>query len=292
MTYHYVYKIEFETGHFYFGVRSSKCIPEKDSYLGSPSTFKHYWDTYSHKKYIISIWPTRKEANIVEDLLIKWAWSVNKSLSLNAGIGGIDFCTFGKKQSSEEIERLVEINSKDYVLVDPQGKIKNIHNLSKFCRENNLRYSSIQSVLCGVTFQHKGYRLAIPKNIDVVFTNKRLQGGSVVNPKGEIFNFDNLKLFCEEYNLEPGKLSKVIRGISLVYKGWRKNLPENQGVICSSDISSSKKYYIKSPTGDIHTIWNLSVFCRESGLCRTSLTNLKNGKIKSYKGWTILQSHV
>jgi hypothetical protein len=73
------------------------------------------------------------------------------------------FSAGGKKQGktnveSGHIQKLAELNSKEYTFIDPHGEIVLIKNLSRFCKENNLSLGNMQSVLYGTRSHHKGYR--------------------------------------------------------------------------------------------------------------------------------------
>jgi hypothetical protein len=55
---------------------------------------------------------------------------------------------------------IAEKKSRDFSLISPEGEIINAKNLTKFCRDNNLRRSNIQAVLRGERNHHKGWRRA------------------------------------------------------------------------------------------------------------------------------------
>jgi group I intron endonuclease len=62
-----------------------------------------------------------------------------------------------KKLSKESIEKRTKSRSKPFKIKSPNGDtIKGI-NLAKFCRDNNLHYSSMHKVYKGVRNQHKGW---------------------------------------------------------------------------------------------------------------------------------------
>lgn len=148
-TYHYVYKIEFETGHVYFGSRSCKCKPADDvKYLGSPRKHKSHWETFVPTKVILREFDTREEANEYENVLIEWVWSVNQPLSLNANIGGVKFCTQGET---------ADYKAKPFTVVSPQGEIISGRNLFQFCKEHNLESSNLSHVIKGELLHSKGW---------------------------------------------------------------------------------------------------------------------------------------
>jgi len=67
--YHYTYKLtHIETGEFYYGVRSCKCMPEEDKYKGSMVTWKT--DKGKLDKKIIDVYENRLTANRSETFLI------------------------------------------------------------------------------------------------------------------------------------------------------------------------------------------------------------------------------
>lgn len=168
--YHYVYKIEFSTGQVYYGSRSCNCLPSDDfKYLGSPRSNKGYWKNNILVKVILREFDTRLEANEYENVLIEWAWSIDKSLSLNASIQGIKFNQEGRSPSKEVREKIsrssrkpksfeqVDKRAYNFTLYNPDGEEIKGRNISKFARENNLLGSAMIAVLNGKKFHYKGW---------------------------------------------------------------------------------------------------------------------------------------
>jgi hypothetical protein len=155
---HYVYKIEFKTGHVYYGSRSCKCLPKDDtSYLGSPRTNKVYWDENTPVKVILREFNTREEAIAHENILIQWVWSINRSISLNAGLGGIKFCTQGTKRTDEQVNK----TAKPYYLVSPEGEVFEGINLTRFAKEKGLCRKHLALVLAGKVLHCHGWTSSI-----------------------------------------------------------------------------------------------------------------------------------
>jgi hypothetical protein len=155
--YHYTYKISFPTGHVYFGVRSCKCLPEEDTYMGSPSTFKHYWKDHEPSKTILACWPTREIAEAIEDELILYQWSLDRNLSLNATVNGTKFNRCGVKHSDETRLKM----SGPYVLVSPEGIVYEGNNLTEFCRNINISPSHFPQIARGHRLHYKGWTCSI-----------------------------------------------------------------------------------------------------------------------------------
>lgn len=61
------------------------------------------------------------------------------------------------EQTAEVSKRISDSKSKDYEVTYPDGKIEITHNLTQFCRENNLGYQSMRLVANGKQKHHQGY---------------------------------------------------------------------------------------------------------------------------------------
>ena len=66
----------------------------------------------------------------------------------------------GKTKTLDHIENFRMSRSRNYKMIDPIGNTILIHNMAKFCRENNLNQSHMNSVCRGEYGfnSHKGYR--------------------------------------------------------------------------------------------------------------------------------------
>lgn len=69
----------------------------------------------------------------------------------------------GIKPSKKAISKLIESNSKEYIITDPFGVIFNIKNLSKFCRENNLEVKNMSALACGKGKFHRGWKCSLAR---------------------------------------------------------------------------------------------------------------------------------
>lgn len=176
--YHYTYKISFPTGHIYYGVRSCKCLPENDTYLGSPVTHKNYWTKYEPVKTVLASWPTREIAEEIEDELILYQWSLDKNLSLNAGVNGTKFNNYGKKHTEETklkiknkitteagrraiSKAITERNIKPFKLVNPEGEIVEGVNLTEFALANNIESGGLFKVIGDKSLHYCGWTKTI-----------------------------------------------------------------------------------------------------------------------------------
>jgi hypothetical protein len=69
---------------------------------------------------------------------------------------------YGKKRDSTVVSKIVEKKSKNFSIINPEGKIICGKNIAEFCRENGLDKATICNMLNhkrGIK-SHKGYRAA------------------------------------------------------------------------------------------------------------------------------------
>jgi len=113
----YTYKITFEeVPYYYYG--SHKEQKYNEYYMGSPVTHKWCWDFYTPKKQILEYFDTRKEANIVENRLIKFV--LNEPNCLNENCGGIISSDMCKKGAKKLVDNKLGIHSrsKEQIKID------------------------------------------------------------------------------------------------------------------------------------------------------------------------------
>lgn len=113
----YLYKITFEeVPHYYYGIHKEKKFNEY--YMGSPVTHRWYWIFYTPKKQILQFFTSKKEANIIENRIIKFC--INDPLCLNENCGGIISTKMCKKGAQILVENKLGIHgrSKEQIKLD------------------------------------------------------------------------------------------------------------------------------------------------------------------------------
>ena len=80
----YVYRIDFVTGHYYYGYHKGSGVG--DCYFGSPTTHKEMWLTVMHSKSILGRYETKQEAWKAETEFIRPV--LNEPMCLNEHCGG------------------------------------------------------------------------------------------------------------------------------------------------------------------------------------------------------------
>jgi hypothetical protein len=84
---YYTYKILFEDGFYYYGVRKTDLNPEKDPYTGSPVTFAEKWKTTPFTKEVLQTFESWELACETEVKLIKKVFKTDPPC-LNRNCGG------------------------------------------------------------------------------------------------------------------------------------------------------------------------------------------------------------
>ena len=94
-------------------------------------------------------------------------------------------------------------------------------------------------------------------------------------------------IFCSETNMSEAVLSTILTGSRHTW--IRKEFPEVWCKIQARKASSEQYEYtekmIKSPEGDIYSVFNVTKFAKEHKLGNSHLTEVLNGVRKSHKGW-------
>jgi hypothetical protein len=83
----YTYKILFEDGFYYYGVRKTNLNPDEDPYTGSPVTFAEKWKTTPFTKEVLQIFDSWEKASEAELTLIREVFKKDP-LCLNRNCGG------------------------------------------------------------------------------------------------------------------------------------------------------------------------------------------------------------
>ena len=285
---HYVYKISFETGHVYFGVRSCKCSPEEDVYMGSPVTHKDYWERYEPKKTILKEFDTREEAEEAEKFLINWQWESTddgKFWSLNATIAGVKFNNFGTVGKG-----------RNYLFISPTGQIFEGNNIKRFCEEHNLDGAHMLGVLNGTTTSHKGWTSNFENYLRLKYFNRVEYRQTIkvelIDKNFNVYEVWNRNQFAKKHGLSTAHLSQVCNGIRNETEDFFLNTKEN--------IDKLKKDKATFPVTLIHesgeeVILNnrkeISTFRAIQGFQKTSqIWKVINGKYKKARGWSLKEN--
>lgn len=137
----------------------------------------------------------------------------------------------GRKQTEKQKENAIESRRKNWTFTSPTGEKVEIHDLKRFCKENNLHSGCMYWVASGKKYQYKGWKSYPPKEkIKYIATEEHRRNLSkgcskdhtFISPKDETVHIHNLAKFCRENGLDARAMCHVAKGRIKSYKGWRK----------------------------------------------------------------------
>ena len=310
MSYYYLYMIKFEDCRFYIGSRKSKVSAEEDvNYWGSPGKInKPFWDLKKEKHILfestdISLQDLRKK----EYKMIQEGWEkFGRDKCINKSLGGLDSITEEAMREIGKQNGLRSLKNKTGVFSQTKEQLREIglqqvinktgfHSASREQRQEWARMSKggqksyeMGVGVHGMSFDQKSKigktNYAEGKGIGGM-TKEELQRASAKGNKVAKERGTGIYSITKEQLREIG-LQQVINKTG-VHGASREQLSEwgKRG-----GIHNSKRFSVKSPTGEIYVARHLGNFCEhffdnKHGAIKY-LGEVINGKRKSYRGWT------
>jgi len=106
---------------------------------------------------------------------------------------------------------------KQFILYSPTGEQTHITNLRQFCRDNDLNYDSIHSVIRGKLNESRGWSLYPEKRK----TREPIKAFRLKDGEGTIHEASNMKQFSLKHDLSYTALKQIVSGKRDQCKGWR-----------------------------------------------------------------------
>jgi group I intron endonuclease len=106
-------------------------------------------------------------------------------------------------------------------ILSPDGVLFEFTNTKKFCEEHGLCHKGMSAVLTGSRNHYKKW-----SRPDSPYQEKKVVDYYLISPDGVLYTTADLKAFGEEHDLDPKKLSRLLRGLMSHHRGW--TLPTNQ----------------------------------------------------------------
>lgn len=270
------------------GVYQIKCTANSKIYIGSTIDFHHRWHQHQSRlnagthqnRYLQAAWKKHGVENF-EFSILEY---VDKSKLLQSEQSWLDQTKCYEREIGFNLYKTAgspgDKNARIWHgFIDPNGNEVTIVNLNKFCRQNDLSNSSMLRLAKGKSKlkSYKGW--THPNSVRKRDFIKTYHG--FIAPNGErVETIINLAAFCRENGLDKTHMVAVANGRIYSHRGWTYNNGRQ-------NLSSTKTYHnFVNPEGQLTTITNLSLFCRENNLCVVKMHNVKSGKRKSHKGWT------
>ncbi len=235
---------------------------------------------------ILKYGKTIKELNTFEENYIKKYNSIWPN--------GYNFVSGGenKKMHENTKRKFSNINSKTYKIKEIfTQQIYTIKNLSKFCKENNISLSCVWSMAVGQTLRAYNYCRPETTINEILECERRAYKRfeierTVFSPDGKEYKFINISKFCKEHNLDSQGMSYLLRGIRLVYRGWKMNINDKRRArkrkykeIILFDTLTNKEIIINS----------IPDFCKSIGKYSSALSKLLLGKLDYYKNYRLIK---
>jgi group I intron endonuclease len=227
------------------------------------------WNFHGHENFEFRILEFCEPDNCIEReqyyLDLYWYSGTLYNTCRNAG------STRGIERTEEWCKNIGDAKAQDWEFISPEGELVNIHNLAKFCRDNDLQTSLMGHVYAGKRNHHQGWSAVGSGYVHMKY--------EFVSPEGVTYKFPDLANFCKEHGLCQPAMSAVHlnkgndTGLKQ-YKGW--HLPGE----------APKVYYLLSPEGEIVSTTNLSSLCEKYGLNSGSLSQMLLGNINHHHGWS------
>ena len=146
-------------------------------------------------------------------------WSGKNNPGYGGRFSGEKNGMYGKKHTEEHKKRLSEklkgMGAKTYVFYNPEGEKVIIHNMTQFCKDNNLPQAVMASVATGKRKHHIGW--TTDKNFNYV-----KKSYIITDPNGNEYFTENLTEFCKNYSLSYSAMTNVLYGTAKQHKdGWK-----------------------------------------------------------------------
>jgi group I intron endonuclease len=105
----------------------------------------------------------------------------------------------------------------------------------------------------------------------------------IISPTGEIYSpIEDLKTFCECFDLNYLAILHVLSGEKKAHRGWRS--------VTNPDIEEELPFYTFEHTdGTVEEFTNIAVFCRKYNIKHENIRAIIKGKQKTCKGWRLIK---
>lgn len=167
--------------------------------------------------------------------------------------------------------------NKPVIMANLKGKVAKAPSITEFAAKHLPRVPNakfhIGAVLRGERLHHHGWHLPVIRlPMEMIHVDGRQM------PVGDWIST------AKRLRLQFGKLSKLMRGGLMYYRGWRL-----KGTPPPKPPRPHFRYQVRSPRGRLHSFTNHSAFARRHAPRhdRTGLHHLTSGKSGTWLGWTL-----
>lgn len=240
---HYLYKVEFEGGFFYTGVRKRTTNdPLVDGYFGSPVTNKKKWEEQTPQKTILALlWCEEGEQYAFESHHQTLCYDLNDPLCLNEHFGGgfsEETCRkAGSLGAKSQIEKKIGIHgltpeersilTKETWKSLPKETQEKMQDAARSTwknlpddRKESLKREAKERVSKEWEDRSPEERSVYMETCTKAAQEKNTCQWEVLSPQGVLFGVSNLSKFCREAGLSVPLMNKVSKGERSHHKGF------------------------------------------------------------------------
>lgn len=171
---------------------------------------------------------------------------------------------------------------KEYELVDFNGNVFFVVNLSEFCGKYKLNYSAMLNMVSGLSHSSQGFSLLGKelnkvKNPNLTYILENISTGELVELKRGC-----IRSWAIQSKLKPELIERVCYGSTKISQNWK---------LVETDLSSYPQKYtnvkLLDPQGKIIVIRNIYEFCKENSFNRSSFYKLIKGQSLEAYGYKL-----
>ena len=198
-------------------------------------------------------------------------------------------------------QHVIDAQAMNVDMIDPDGKVVSIMNVSKFCRDNKLGQSHMSSVIAGIRAHYKGWRQYSKELEEVPFDQAQfykdrascnIKEHLFLDKEGKKLVISNLHQYCLSNKLNEAYMRNVALGKRRYYKEYRTyseaqlGIPFNKKDFRHFKKNLNTKFAFKNPQGELMEFVGLAPNCKKYKLNPQYMLAVHNGIARHHQHWT------
>jgi hypothetical protein len=174
-----------------------------------------------------------------------------------------------------------------FSLINPLGENIQGPDLRDFCKRNSISERHLKKVLDGSQGKHHGYSSPNPE------FNSQNKSFKIISPKRILFKFDNIRIFCENNNLNYSGFRTTMSSSKFShYFGWHlPDLPEEKQIVVDEYLRKTGRFTAYFGSGKNYSGYNLTEFCKQNNYELWMVLELEKGLRKKLKDLIRIELH-
>jgi hypothetical protein len=169
-------------------------------------------------------------------------------------------------------------NHKEYELIDKNGNIYKVINLSQFCKKSNLNYGAMLNMVSGISYSSQGYALSSTP-IEKIINPDEIWEMEKISTK-EIFKVTrkDANIFCKQNNINIDSFFQLTRKQIWVSKGWKLKETTLDNDKIREKTTKYENIKLTNKDGEEIVINNVYKYCKENNIPRQDIYELISGR--------------